>query len=175
VEQQKAFEELRHQITSTPILIQANEDKPFCMEADSLDFASEVVLSQQLEEDGKWHPIAFMSKSLSAVERNYEIQDKEMLAIIQGLEEWRHHLEGAQHKVEIWTDHQNLQYFMTAQKLNQRQVRWSLYLSCFDFSLHHRPGKSMGKPDALSRCPDHGDGTEDNTNMTLLKPELFSI
>jgi len=60
------------------------------------------------------------------MERNYEIHDKEMLAIIHALEEWRHFLEGATHPVEIWTDHKNLEYFMTAKKLNYHQARWSL-------------------------------------------------
>ena len=92
--------------------------------------------------------MAFYSKSLSPVERNYEIHDKEMLAIIRALEEWRHFLEGARHPVEIWTDHKNLEYFMMTRKLNRRQARWSLYLARFDFKLTHRPGCSMGKPDA---------------------------
>jgi hypothetical protein len=73
-------------------------------------------------------------------ERNYEIHDTKMLAIIRGLEEWRHYLEGARHPVKIWTDHKNLEYFRVAQKLNCRQARWSLYLSRFDFTLHHKPG-----------------------------------
>jgi hypothetical protein len=98
-----------------------------------------------------------------------------MLAIIRGLEEWRHYLEGARHPVEIWTDHKNLEYFRVAQKLNCRQARWSLYLSRFDFTLHHKPGRSMGKPDALSRRADHGSGQGDNDNLTLLGPELFWI
>jgi hypothetical protein len=174
-EQQEAFEELRRRITSTPILAFADDSKPFRVEADSSDFATGAVLSQQSDLDEKWHPIAFFSKSLSEVERNYEIHDKEMLAIIRALEDWRHFLEGAQHKVEVWTDHKNLQYFMTAQKLNRRQARWSLYLSRFDFNLHHRPGRSMGKPDALSRRPDHGDGSGDNAEIVLLKPELFVV
>jgi hypothetical protein len=63
-----------------------------------------------------------------------------MLAIIRGLEEWRHYLEGARHPVEIWTDHKDLEYFQVAQTLNHRQARWSLYLSRFDFTLHHKPG-----------------------------------
>jgi hypothetical protein len=62
-----------------------------------------------------------------------------------------------------------------AQKLNRRQARWSLYLSRFDFTLHHKPGRSMGKPDALSRRADHGSGQGDNNNLTLLAPELFRI
>ena len=68
--------------------------------------------------DDKWHPVAFLSKSLSPVERNYEIHDKEMLAIVRALEEWRHFVEGVEHQVKIWTDHKNLEYFMTAKKLN---------------------------------------------------------
>jgi len=82
------------------------------------------------------------------VEWNYEIHDKEMLAIIRTLEEWRHFLEGAQYLVEIWTDHKNLEYFMMAKKLNHCQAHWSLYLVHFDFKLIYRPGHSMGKPDA---------------------------
>jgi hypothetical protein len=68
------------------------------------------------------------------------------------------HLEGARHPVEIWTDHKNLEYFRVAQKSNCQQARWSLYLSCFNFTLHHKPGRSMGKPDALSRWANHGSG-----------------
>ena len=102
--------------------------------------------------------MAFLSKSLNEVERNYEIHDKEMLAIIWALEEWRHFLEGTQRTVEIWTDDKNLEYFQTAQILNQHQACWSLYLSQFHFDLFHHPGTSMGKPDALSRRADHHDG-----------------
>jgi len=108
--------------------------EPFRIEADSSDFASGAVLSQQLPGKEKWYPVAFYSKSLSPVERNYEIHDKEMLAIIRTLEEWRHFLEGARHPVEIWTDHKNLEYFMMARKLNHRQARWSLYLARFNFN-----------------------------------------
>ena len=84
------------------------------VEADSSDFTTGAVLSQECLEDGKWHHVAFLSKSLSPVERNYEIHDKEMLAIVRALEEWRHFLEGAEHQFKIWTDHKNLEYFMTA-------------------------------------------------------------
>ena len=136
-DQQDSFDRLRASLTSTLVLTFAEDSKPFRVEADSSDFAMGAILSQLLDNDGKWHPIAFYSKSLNAVERNYEIHDKEMLAIIHALEEWWHFLEGSHHKSEIWTDHKNLEYFMTAKKLNRQQARWSLYLSCFDFSLHH--------------------------------------
>jgi len=109
------------------------------------------------------------------VEWNYEIHDKEMLAIVRVLEEWRHFVEGAEHCCEIWTDHKNLQYFIMAKKLNQRQARWSLLLARFDFIMHHRPGKSMGKTDALSRRSDHRTGSEDNDNMVLLTPNFFAV
>ena len=95
--------------------------------------------------------MAFLSKSLNETERNYEIHDKEMLAIIRGLENWRHLLEDAHFKFEIWTDYKNLEYFMKAQKLNWRQAQWALYLSRFNFILKHVLGTKMGKADGLSR------------------------
>ena len=64
---------------------------------------------------------------------------------------------------------------MTAKKLNRRQARWSLYLARFDFKLTYRPGRSMGKPDTLSRRLDHGKGTSDNEDVILLHLELFAI
>jgi len=109
-------------VTTAPVLVSLKDLEPFCIEANSFDFASRAVLSQRLPREKKWRFVAFYSKSLSLVEQNYEIHDKEMLAIIHTLEEWRHFLEGAQHLVEIWTDHKNLEYFMTAKKLNCHQA-----------------------------------------------------
>jgi len=74
-------------VTTAPILALPQDSEPFCIEADSSDFASGAVLSQQLPGEEKWHPVAFYSKSLSPVERNYEIHNKEILAIISMLEE----------------------------------------------------------------------------------------
>jgi len=107
-------------VTTAPILASPQDSEPFRIQADSSDFASRAVLSQQLFREEKWHPVAFYSKSLSLVEQNYEIYDKKMLAIICMLKEWRHFLEGARHLVEIWMDHKNLEYFITAKKLNHR-------------------------------------------------------
>src|SRR5271154_6791781 len=173
-EEQSAFDSLKSAISSTPILASPDNSRPFRIEADSSDFATGAVLSQQSPESGKWHPVAFLSKSLTPVEQNYEIHDKEMLAVVRALEEWRHFLEGAEHQFEVWTDHKNLEYFMTAKKLNRRQAHWSLLLARFDFLLHHRPGKSMGKSDALSRRADHGTGSDDNSDLTLLTPAFFA-
>ena len=111
-----------------------------------------------------------MSKLLNETERNYEIHDKKMLAIIRGLEAWKHLLEGVQTKFEIWTDHKNLEYFMKVQKLNRRQARWALYLSQFDFTLKHVAGAKMGKADRLSRRVDWKVGVDkDNDNQVFIK------
>jgi len=173
--EQEAFKCLKTAVTTALVLVSPQDLEPFCIKADSSDFASGAVLSQQLPEEEKWHLVAFYSKSLSSVERNYEIHDKEILAIICALEEWRYFLEGARHPVEIWMDHKNLEYFMTAKKLNRCQACWSLYLVRFNFKLTHRPGHSMGKPDTLSRRPDHGKGTSDNKDVVLLRLELLAI
>src|SRR3981189_3149820 len=175
IPEDEVFNKLKKSITSTPILTLPSDDQPFHIEADGSGVATGAVLSQLSSEDGTWHPVSFLSKSLSAGKHNYEIHDVEMLAVMRALEEWRHYLEGAKHPFEIWTDHKNLEYFWTAQKLNRRQARWSLFLSRFNFSLHHKPSWSMGKPDTLSKRADHGSGQEDNNNIPLFPPELFQI
>src|ERR1700678_1174684 len=110
----------------------------------------------------------------SPTEPNYEIYDRELLGIIQALEEWRHYIQGSGHTTITHSDHKNLTYFRTAQKLNRRQARWSLYLSEFDVKLVHMPGAKMIQSDTLSRWPNHGEGTEqDNENMIMLPEGLF--
>ena len=88
------------------------------MEVDVSDYATGGVLSMECK-NGKQQPVAFLSKSLNEIERNYEIHDKKMLAVIRGLENWRHLLEGTKYKFEVWTNHKNLEYFIKVQKLNQ--------------------------------------------------------
>jgi len=82
------------------------------MEVDIFDYATEGVLSMKCE-DKKWRPVAYLLKSLNKIERNYEIYNKEILAVIRGLENWRYLLEGTRFKFKIWTNHKNLEYFMT--------------------------------------------------------------
>ena len=95
--------------------------------------------------------VGFTSKGLDAAKRNYEVHNKELLSVIQGLKEWRHILEGTKYTIEILNDHRNLTYFRTSQNLNRQEARWSLWLARFDFTLVHRPGRHSMKPDALSR------------------------
>jgi len=163
-----AFKDLKTAVTTALVLVSPQESDLFQIKVDSSDFATGAVLSQQSMIDRKWHPVAFYSKSLSSVKQNYEIHDKKMLAIIHALEEWRHFLEEATHPVEIWTNHKNLKYFIMAKKLNHCQARWSLHLARFDFLLHHCPGRTMGKPDALSRRADHGNRASNNENIVFL-------
>ena len=123
-----------------------------------------------------WHLVAFFFKLLDVHERNYKIYDKELLVVIRGLEEYRYHLEGHSHKIEIWLDHQNLTFFRTAQKLTRRQARWALFMTHFDFVLYHKPGKTIQAEDPLSRQADYEIGIDlNNTNQVLLKPEFFTI
>ena len=130
-DEQSAFDTLKSLVTSAPILTSPDNSRPSALKQTA------PTLLLEPTNDGKWHPVAFLSKSLSEVERIYEIHDKEMLAIIQAMEEWRHFLEGFKLGFEVWTDHKNLEYFRTAKKLNQRQAHWSLFLTHFDFVLHH--------------------------------------
>jgi hypothetical protein len=102
--QEDSFMKLKELVTLAPVLVLPNNELPFRLEADGSGIATSVVLSQKLVDNNVWHPIAFLSKALNPVERNYKIHNTEMLAIIRGLEEWRHYLEGARHPVEIWTD-----------------------------------------------------------------------
>ena len=152
-DQQHAFDKLKEMFTSAPILRNPDSNKPFIVETDASNFAVGAVLSQEF--DGQLHPVAFLSKSLTQCQRNYQIYDKELLAIKVALEEWRHYLEGARHQFIVYTDHKNLTFPRKPEMLSQRQIRWYEFLSRFDFKLVYRAGKKSGKPDLLSRRSDH--------------------
>ena len=175
---QNAFDDLKRRFTSAPILTHANPDRQYIVETDGSDFALGAVLSQ-LQDDGKLHPIAFYSRKFSAAEINYEIYDKELLAIVAAFEQWRHYLCGAQCPIIVFTDHKNLLYYTTTRKLNRRQARWSMFLADFDFEIKYRPGSQQGKPDALSRReeykPKEGEDCVTNQQTVLIKPEKLHI
>ena len=167
--EERAFGELKRRFTEELVLVALDLDKKMQMEVNVSDYTTGGVLLMECE-DKLWRLVVFLSKSLNETERNYEIHDKEMLAIIRGLEVWRHLLEGVQFKFKIWMDHKNLEYFMKAQKLNRRQARWVLYLSRFDFILKHVAGAKMGKVDRLSRRMDWKVGVDkDNENQVFIK------
>ena len=149
--------------------------KPLQIKSDASEYTTGMILSM-LQDDGKWHPCAYLSKGFNNTECNYDVYNKEMMGIICALEAWQHYLEGCRHRIEIWTDHRNLEYFMSAKKLNRCQVQWTLYLSRFDFHLEHKARSLMAKANALSRCADLKKRIEsDNKDATLLKPEFFCV
>lgn len=146
-----ALGELKHRFSSAPVLIQPDPTLQFIVEVDASDTGVGAVLSQRSPPDSKLHPCAFFSRKLSPAERNYDVGNRELLAVVLALEEWRHWLEGADQPFIVWTDHRNLTYLQLAKRLNPRQTRWALFLGRFNFTLSYRPGSCNVKPDALSR------------------------
>ncbi|KAK3511971.1 hypothetical protein QTP70_027662, partial [Hemibagrus guttatus] len=100
---------------------------------------------------GKLYPCASYSRKLTTAEANYDVGNRELLAIKAALEEWRHWLEGARHPFQVLTDHRNLEYLCGAKRLNPRQARWALFFTRFRFMVTYHPGSKNGKADALSR------------------------
>ena len=146
-----AFDTLKQLFTSAPILTHSDPSLQFVVEVDASDSGVGAVLSQRSPKDHKLHPCAFFSRRLSPAERNYDVGNRELLAVVLALEEWRHMLEGAEQPFVVWTDHKNLSYLRSAKRLNSRQARWALFLGRFNFILTYRPGSRNTKPDALSR------------------------
>ncbi|XP_078812643.1 uncharacterized protein lrrc75a isoform X3 [Oryzias latipes] len=156
-EAQAAFDKLKGMFISAPILIQPDPQRQFIVEVDASDTGVGAVLSQREVSSGKLKPCAFFSRKLSPAERNYDVGNRELLAIKLALEEWRHWLEGAEHPFIVWTDHKNLAYLRSAKRLNSRQARWCLFFDRFSFIITYRPGSRNVKPDALSRIHSNHD------------------
>ncbi len=107
------------------------------------------VLSWQYGEPPRLQACAYYSRKLTPAEQNYDIGNKELLAIKLAQAEWRHWLEGANHPFTVLTDHKNLQYLREARRLNPRQARWALFFTRFDFTITYRPGSRISKAYAL--------------------------
>jgi hypothetical protein len=170
---QKVFDELKTRVTMEPVLAHLILTDPFELEVDSSGFAMGAVLLQK-KEDGKKHPIAYYSKTLSAAERNYNVYDLELLAIVNALDHWRPYLTGSPHKIIIYSDHQNLLYWKEPHKISRRVTREVLMLSEYNFEICHIKGTANRRADALSRRPDNDQGHEDNQNVTVLPEQVFA-
>jgi len=114
-----AFSELKRRFTTAPILAHFDPAKEVIIETDALDFAIGAILSQR-DEEKRLHPVAFHSRKFQPAEIHYEIHDKELLVVVDALKHWRRYCEGATHQVQVYSDHQNLEYFTTTEVLNQR-------------------------------------------------------
>jgi hypothetical protein len=147
--QQKAFKELKSRVTTEPVLAHPILTDPFELEVDASGFAMGAVLLQR-KEDGKKHPIAYYSKTLSTAERNYDVYDLELLAIVNALDHWRSYLAGSPHKIIIYSNHQNLLYWKEPHKISRRVAREVLMLSEYNFEIRHIKGTANGRADALS-------------------------
>ena len=120
--------------------------------------------------------MAFHSRKLSDQERNYEICDKELLAILEVFKEWPHYLVGTKDPITVYTDHQNLQNFLTTKVWNQRKIRWAQQLANYNLKIVYRPVKRGGKPDALSRRPEYRpEEGATHREQSILKPDHFQI
>ncbi|KAH9263142.1 hypothetical protein BASA83_013529 [Batrachochytrium salamandrivorans] len=126
--QETSFKKLKDAFARPGFLAHPNDEQPFILETDASDFAISGVLHQH-DQTNTLRPVAFYSRQMNNAERNYDIYDKELLAVVESFKHWRHLLQGGLHSVTVLCDHKNLEYFMSTKKLTRRQARWSLELS----------------------------------------------
>ena len=144
--EEKAFNELKSKLSSTPVLLLPDPTKPFSVTTDASDYAIGAVLSQNHGHGDQ--PIAYESRKLSQAELNYPTHEKELLAIVHALKIWRTYLEGS--KFTVITDHASLEFIRTQTNLSRRQARWLELLQSMTFDVKYRPGKTNIVADALS-------------------------
>ena len=145
--EQEAFNTLKERLTTAPVLLLPDPNKPFTITTDASDFTIGAVLTQ---DQGKGEqPVAYESRKLSPAEQNYPIHEKELLAIVHAIRLWRMYLEGR--RFTVITDHASLEYIKTQNNLSRRQARWLETLQANDFEVKYRPGKTNVVADALSR------------------------
>ncbi|KAL0184106.1 hypothetical protein M9458_019802, partial [Cirrhinus mrigala] len=147
----KAFHDLKKRFSSAPILHHSNPELEFIVEVDASSTGIGAVLSQWHGNPPKLFPCAYFSHKLNPVEQNYDVGNRELLAMKAAFEEWQHWLEGARFPFTVLTDHRNLEYLCSAKRLNHRQARWALFFTRFQFTVTCRPGSKNTKADALSR------------------------
>ncbi|KAI2654828.1 Transposon Tf2-9 polyprotein [Labeo rohita] len=164
-EASKAFQTLKEAFTQAPLLTHPDPDLPFVLEVDASTTGVGAVLSQYHGTPARLYPCAYFSQKLSPAELNYDIGNRELLAIKLAPEEWRHWLEGAAHPFQVFTDHKNLQYLHDAKRLCPRQARWALFFTRFNFSISYCPGSRNVRAEALSRLSEPKDMSETPSNI----------
>jgi len=121
----------------------------------------------------KLHPIAYYSASFIQAERNYDIYERELLAVVKALKHWHHHLARAKHPFTVVTDHTNLAYWKESRDLNCRTARWHSFLQDYWFFIQITPGKNHSAANFLSRHPHNDQGAQDNTQVTIFPEDKF--
>ena len=167
---QQAFENVKKLVKEAPILMLHDPERPSTVRPDASGYALGIVLEQP-GDDGKLRPVAFYSRQFTAAERNYDVHDRELLAVVEAFKQWRHYLQGAKEETIVRSDHHNLKYFTTTKELTGRQIRWAEYLSRFKFRIEHIKGKENVIADALSRRPDYAIGLEQPRTNILVKDD----
>jgi RNase H-like domain found in reverse transcriptase len=143
-----ALDSLISIVTSNPVLHHPDHDKQFKLEVDTSQYALGAILYQR-NQTGKQRPVAYHSETLNKAEHGYDIHDRELLAVVHGLENWRHLLMGAKHEVLVFTNHANLQYYHQPHKINHHVACYIPHLAKYHYKLIHKPGK-YNKADLLS-------------------------
>ena len=154
------------------MLKRLDHDKPFTLECDASQYALGAVLSQR-NDKGKLQPVGYYSKTLIPAERNYDVYDRELLALVRGLENWRHLLLGAQHQIEVFTDHNGLTKYRHAQKISRWVARYLPILWEYHILIKHRTRTANKVADALLRPPGTDEGSQDNQDVVMLPDHLF--
>ena len=149
--QQAAFDNLKHKLTTAPVLAYPDPAKPFTVTSDASSRAIGAVLTQ--DHGRGQQPIAFFSRKLNPTELNFAAYELELLALIEALKHWRHYLRGASRN-QAFTDHRALKFFAAQKTLNPRQARWMGILQEYNVYIDYLPGKTNLVADALSRRPD---------------------
>ena len=148
-EVQRAFDTLKAHVTDEPVLAHPDLIKQFKLEVDASGYAVGAVL-MLCQTDSKRHPVGFYLATLSAAEHNYDIYDLELLAIVKALQHWRPLLAGSPHKIKVFSNHMNLQYWRDPQKISRQVAREVVELTDYDIEIHHLKGKENGRADTLS-------------------------
>ena len=146
-ETQEGFESLKKHLSSTPILAFPDVKEPFILYTDASLTAMGAVLAQV--RDGKERALCYASKAFSKSQTNYSATKRELLAIVTFTRHFKHYLLGGNFK--IVTDHRALQWLHIFKDPDGLTARWLEKLAAFDYEVQHRPGKSIGHADGLSR------------------------
>jgi hypothetical protein len=161
-----------------PILKQPDYAKTFTLSTDASGYGVGAVLAQEGQLDPKtgklcMHPVAYYSSTFTSTEQNYDVYERELLAVIKALKNWRPHLAATEQPITILTDHSNLLYWKNPKNVNQRVARWLTTLQDYNFVIKHVPGKIHAAANMLSRPPGVDTGTLDNQDVVVLPDKLF--
>jgi hypothetical protein len=151
-----ALQKLKRAFTEAPSLQHFDPGKPITLQIDASGLAIAGILNQ-FDGFGVLQPTSFYSRKCTPAEQNYDTYDRELLAIVFSMKQWRHHIESARYKLLIQCDHKNLEYFQTSKVLSRRQARWAEILPTYEFKIEHLEG-SKNPADGPSRRPNYEQG-----------------